>query len=58
MAIETIASHLTAFGLPAEHDRGEGDGIQPAGVPEPAHTVVVVTENHSYAEIIGNPAAG
>jgi acid phosphatase len=26
-------------------------------VPEPAHTVVVVMENHSYAEIIGNPAA-
>lgn len=29
----------------------------PAAVPEPAHTVVVVMENHSYAEIIGNPAA-
>ena len=26
-------------------------------MPEPAHTVVVVMENHSYAEIIGNPAA-
>jgi hypothetical protein len=26
-------------------------------VPEPAHTVVVVMENHSYAEIMGNPAA-
>jgi phosphatidylinositol-3-phosphatase len=26
-------------------------------VPEPAHTVVVVMENHSYADIIGNPAA-
>jgi len=30
---------------------------QPAGVPEPAHTIVVVMENHSSAEIIGNPAA-
>jgi acid phosphatase len=26
-------------------------------VPEPAHTVVVVMENHSYADIIGNPDA-
>lgn len=25
-------------------------------VPQPAHTVVVVMENHSYADIIGNPA--
>jgi acid phosphatase len=30
---------------------------QPGAVPEPAHIVVVVMENHSYAEIIGNPAA-
>jgi phosphatidylinositol-3-phosphatase len=28
-----------------------------AAVPAPAHTVVVVMENHSYGEIIGNPAA-
>ena len=26
-------------------------------VPQPAHTVVVVMENHSYADVIGNPAA-
>ena len=32
-------------------------GAQPAAVPGPAHTVVVVMENHSYADIIGNPAA-
>ena len=32
-------------------------GTQPAAVPEPAHTVVVVMENHSYADIVGNPAA-
>jgi hypothetical protein len=32
-------------------------GAPPGAVPEPAHTVVVVMENHSYAEIIGNPAA-
>jgi len=28
-----------------------------AAIPAPAHTVVVVMENHSYADIIGNPAA-
>jgi acid phosphatase len=32
-------------------------GAQQAGVPEPAHTVVVVMENHTYADIVGNPAA-
>lgn len=32
-------------------------GAQRAVVPEPAHTVVVVMENHGYADIIGNPAA-
>ena len=32
-------------------------GVPSATVPRPAHTVVVVMENHSYAEIIGNPAA-
>jgi phospholipase C len=28
-----------------------------AGVPQPAHVVVVVMENHSYNEIIGSPSA-
>jgi phosphatidylinositol-3-phosphatase len=28
-----------------------------AAIPAPAHTVVVVMENHSYSDIIGNPAA-
>lgn len=27
-------------------------------MPAPAHTVVVVMENHSYGDIIGNPGAG
>jgi phosphatidylinositol-3-phosphatase len=36
---------------------GAPAGAGSAAVPEPAHTVVVVMENHSYAEIIGNPAA-
>ena len=30
---------------------------QPAAVPEPAHIVVIVMENHAYAQIIGDPAA-
>ena len=32
-------------------------GARRAAVPAPAHTVVVVMENHSYADIVGNPAA-
>jgi acid phosphatase len=30
---------------------------QPSRVPVPAHTVVVMMENHAYSEVIGNPAA-
>jgi phosphatidylinositol-3-phosphatase len=30
---------------------------QPAAVPEPAHIVVIVMENHAFAQIIGDPAA-
>jgi phosphatidylinositol-3-phosphatase len=32
-------------------------GAGSSAVPEPAHTVVVVMENHSYADVVGNPAA-
>ncbi len=47
-------------GQPASPSAGQGSGAPGTGaaaVPEPAHTVVVVMENHSYADIIGNPAA-
>ncbi len=32
-------------------------GVRQTSVPEPAHTVVVVMENHAYAQIIGSPDA-
>ncbi len=32
-------------------------GTEPAAVPAPAHTVVVVMENHAYPDIIGAPSA-
>jgi phosphatidylinositol-3-phosphatase len=35
----------------------ESPASPPAAVPQPAHTVVVVMENHSYSDIIGNPVA-
>src|SRR5260370_37134122 len=47
-------------GQAASPSAGQGSGAPGTGaaaVPEPAHTVVVVMENHSYADIIGNPAA-
>ena len=31
--------------------------VKAAAVPKPAHTVVVVMENHAYEQIIGDPAA-
>jgi len=34
-----------------------GASTQTAAVPEPAHTIVVVMENHAYAQIIGSPDA-
>lgn len=40
--------------VPADRDAHLAVG---GAVPEPAHTVVVVMENHSYADIIDNPAA-
>ena len=30
---------------------------QPAAVPEPAHIVVIVMENHAYSQIIGSSSA-
>ena len=49
----------------ASTERPPAGGAQPptsagagsSAVPEPAHTVVVVLENHSYTDIVGNPAA-
>jgi acid phosphatase len=56
------ASNPAPTGTPVSPSAGSAPagtpaGTQPAAVPEPAHTVVVVMENHSSAEIIGNPAA-
>jgi phosphatidylinositol-3-phosphatase len=50
-AAPAVTGRSSASGTPAPAATG---GQQ---VPEPAHTVVVVMENHSYADIIGNPAA-
>jgi phosphatidylinositol-3-phosphatase len=44
-------------GRPSASGASPYAGTRPAAVPKPAHTVVVVMENHSYADIIGNPAA-
>ena len=49
----------TPSGIGVEHSRTAG--VLPsarAAVPRPRHVVVVVMENHSYGEIIGNPEAG
>ena len=51
------AAASSATGRPSASGASPSASTQPAAVPEPAHTVVVVMENHSYADIIGNPAA-
>jgi acid phosphatase len=50
------APHLPASGSAVAATPGTG-GTSAATVPTPAHTVVVVMENHSYDQVIGNPAA-
>jgi phosphatidylinositol-3-phosphatase len=52
-ATSAVAGRSPAGGTPAS----TAAGAQRGAVPEPAHTVVVVMENHSYADIVGNPAA-
>ena len=52
-AASAVAGRSSAGGATASAATG-GNRV---AVPEPAHTVVVVMENHSYADIIGNRAA-
>jgi hypothetical protein len=58
-AASQVASSAAATGGPSASSAlpSATAGTQPAAVPEPAHTLVVMMENHSYADIIGNPAA-
>jgi hypothetical protein len=60
-ADQTKSSAATSAGTGRPTESGASPsattGTQSAAVPEPAHTVVVVMENHSYADIIGNPTA-
>lgn len=58
-ASQTQAAASAATGQPPAGSAAPSatTGAQPAAVPEPAHTVVVVMENHAYAQIIGNLAA-
>jgi phosphatidylinositol-3-phosphatase len=48
---------MTGQSAPGSPSASAATGAQRAAVPEPAHTVVVVMENHSYADIVGSPAA-
>jgi phosphatidylinositol-3-phosphatase len=53
----SITSAVTGQSSAGSPSASAATGVQRAAVPEPAHTVVVVMENHSYADIIGNPDA-
>ncbi len=52
-----VTSTPASTAAPAAPSAPAGTGAQPAPVPEPGHTVVVVMENHSFADIIGSPDA-
>ena len=58
-ASQTPAATSLATGQPPAGSAAPSatTGAQPAAVPQPAHTVVIVMENHPYAQIIGNPTA-
>lgn len=53
----TPATSATA-GPPTAEPTTTASRPQPGRIPRPDHVVVVVMENHSYADILGNPDAG
>ncbi len=56
-ALLLLAGCGSGEGPPSPSPASLSPGSQAGRVPRPAHIVVVVLENHSYAEIIGNPQA-
>ena len=50
-----IGAVLTALTLGVANARATTPTA--AAVPRPSHTILVILENHSYSDIIGNPAA-
>ena len=58
-ASQTTAATSVGTGQPSAGSAAPSatTSAQPAAVPEPAHIVVIVMENHAYAQIIGDPAA-
>jgi acid phosphatase len=53
----TAATSVSTGQPPAGSAAPSATTSAPAAVPEPAHIVVIVMENHAYAQIIGDPAA-
>ena len=53
----SATSAVTGWSPAGSAPASAATGAQGVAVPEPAHTMVVVMENHSYADIIGNSAA-
>ena len=58
-ARQTPAAASVGTGQPAAGSAASSatTSAQPAAVPEPAHIVVIVMENHAYGQIIDDPAA-
>ncbi|HET6876381.1 MAG TPA: alkaline phosphatase family protein [Jatrophihabitans sp.] len=61
--ISLLAAALVALGVvaaqvtPANSTPAGPSSTPAAGISKPRHVVVVILENHSYREVIGNPAA-
>src|SRR6266576_857617 len=54
---QTRSPSSTSAGTRQPAESSASPSATTAAIPQPAHTVVVVMENHSYAQIIGNPTA-
>jgi acid phosphatase len=57
VGILTVATALTSWPTPARHPFDRPVDMAAAAVPTPAHIVIVVEENRSQSNIIGNKAA-
>jgi phosphatidylinositol-3-phosphatase len=53
----TVATALMSWPIPAQHPLDTAVHMAAAAIPTPAHVVIVVEENRSQSNIIGNKAA-
>ena len=57
-AVLGVTGLVTAFALvPGGHPAAPATKLAASSIPQYSHVVIVMEENHSYSDIIGNTAA-